>query len=107
MLSRKEIETAVLVQIRRVILEHYPTAVGMTFEGEYGDDGLDVNLSGVQLTNGTVEPGNDGWDEMDDSMHEYTTWLETTVGDEYENTTTISFTETPSVQNEPTAHPSL
>jgi hypothetical protein len=90
------VEKLALVELRRIVSEHFPEAAGITFYGEYGEDGtLNVDIASVQIANGatlTEDSNPEAWQDMDDAANEYTIWLEI-PGEDYLGETPITFDE--------------
>jgi hypothetical protein len=79
------------------VLERHPTAIAIELEGWYGDTDFNVDLSGVRLADNTTirVVDDEHWPELADAVSEYTTWLETLAPEDYEDGTTILFSEIP------------
>lgn len=95
--ARRAVEAACLVELRQVVLEFHPTAIAIELEGWYGDTDFNVDLSAVRLADYTKVKvvDDEDWPELADAVREYTTWLETVAPENYEDKTTISFTDIP------------
>jgi hypothetical protein len=95
----RDVVNAYLADLQRRVLEFFPAATGFTLNGYHGEDGFEIELLSVELTDGTSVDASSSddegglWTDLEDETRGHMTWLETTTNDDYEGITPMPFSE--------------